>query len=444
MNNTELAQAIYALVQGQVIISATNCMTRLRIQLENWDIDTEKLKALPKVMGVNKVDNELQIILGPGKAAAVTKEFHKLLTPNSSKPQVGDGKALHASIRAKNATPFKLFLKKIANIFTPIIPGFIGCGLIVGIINILTKYNPELASNSAIILLGIAGSAVFFGLNLFVGVNASKEFGGTPIIGGILAAIITHPLLGKVIFMGEPLVPGRGGIIAVILIAYLAAVLEKEIRQLIPEVLDLFVTPLLVIILSTGVAVTICQPIGGVIAEFIGTNATLAIQAGGAITGFILGGTFLPMVMLGIHQGLTPIHAELLNQYGATILLPILAMAGGGQVGAAFAVYCKTKNPRIKKTVLSALPVGIMGVGEPLIYGITLPLGKPFIGACIGGALGGAVQAAYMIGATTLGISGLPLAPATTNMSIYLLGLVTAYLGGFVSTYLIGFNDPQY
>ena len=184
------------------------------------------------------------------------------------------------------------------------------------------------------------------------------------------------------------------------------------------------------------------QPLGGFLSDCIGTAATSAIGSGGAITGFILGGTFLPMVMLGIHQTLTPIHAELLARYGVTILLPVLAMAGAGQVGASFAVYCKTKNRFLKKTIASALPVGIMGVGEPLIYGVTLPLGKPFIGACIGGACGGAVQAQFMVGAATLGISGLPLAAATDQIPVYLLGLVTAYIGGFIATWLIGFDDP--
>ena len=177
--------------------------------------------------------------------------------------------------------------------------------------------------------------------------------------------------------------------------------------------------------------------------EAIGYAATESIGTGGAVTGFILGGTFLPMVMVGIHQGLTPIHAELLSRYGVTILLPILAMAGGGQVGAAIAVYAKTRNKALRKTIASALPVGLMGVGEPLIYGVTLPLGKPFIGACIGGAFGGAVQAAYMVGAATIGISGLPLAASTDNIPMYLLGLVTAYAAGFIATWLLGFDDPK-
>ena len=100
------------------------------------------------------------------------------------------------------------------------------------------------------------------------------------------------------------------------------------------------------------------------------------------------------------------------------------------------------KNKFLKKTVASALPVGMMGIGEPLIYGVTFPLGKPFIGACIGGAFGGAVQANFNIGAATLGISGLPLAATTNNAIIYLAGVIVAYIAGFIATWILGFDDP--
>ena len=150
----------------------------------------------------------------------------------------------------------------------------------------------------------------------------------------------------------------------------------------------------------------------------------------------------MPMVMFGVHQAMTPIHVELISQYGYTILLPILAMAGAGQVGASLAVYFKTKNKLLKKTVASALPVGIMGIGEPLIYGVTFPLGRPFIGACIGGAFGGAIQAHFVVGAATLGISGLPLAATTNNIPVYLIGILISYAAGFAATWFLGFDDP--
>ena len=440
MDNKNLAVEILNIVNSNNVIQATNCMTRLRLQLVNKDSSMlDKLKSLEGVLGINDTENELQIILGPGKATNVTNELRKLLT---DKPQIGDGKALHEEIRAKNATPIKLFFKRIASIFLPLIPGFIACGLITGCVGLAIKLDPLIANDPFVKLLAIAGNTIFWGMNLFVGFNAAKVFDGTPILGGILAALITHPGLADITLGNETLLPGRGGVISVIFVAALGAFIEKRLHKIIPEMFDLFLTPLITFLVSGAAAIFVLQPIGGAISETIGTLATSGIQSGGAFVGFILAGFWLPMVMFGVHSAMTPIHVDLIAQYGVTILLPILAMAGAGQVGASIAVYFKTKNRLLKKTIASALPVGIMGVGEPLIYGVTFPLGKPFIAACIGGAFGGAVEANFMVGAATLGISGLPLAATTDNMLIYFAGLLTAYTVGFIATWIIGFDDP--
>ncbi|MBR2143052.1 PTS transporter subunit EIIC, partial [Anaerovibrio sp.] len=386
-------------------------------------------------------------ILGPGRVNGVYNEFTALLSATEKvgenpKPAIGDYKKLQAKIKEKNATPLKLLTRRIANIFLPLIPGFIACGLITGILNIVLKVSPDLSAEPVIQLLTVMGNAIFFGLNIFVGINAAKEFNGSPVMGGILATVISHPMLANISLFGGHLVPGRGGIIAVLLVAILGAFLDKRLKQIIPEMFTLFLVPLIVLIVGGFIAIFVLQPAGGIIADFIGNVATEAVSRGGAVTGFILGGLWLPIVMLGIHQTLTPIHAQLLSQYGVTILLPILAMAGAGQIGASLAVYFKTKNHFLKKTIVSALPIGVMGVGEPLIYGVTLPLGKPFICACVGGAFGGAVQAAFMVGSTAMGISGLPLAAVTDNIPIYIVGLITAYISGFIVTWFVGFDDP--
>ena len=455
MNQEKLAEEIYAVVgPADNIKRAYNCMTRLRLFLVRQDAEmVSSIKKLDGVMGIHENGEELQVILGPGRAAVVSQKINEMLkqpaeqtatvTMAASKAKIGDGQELHAAIRKKNATPIKLLFKRIAGIFVPLVPGFIACGLITGALNILLKIDPSMADMASIKLLGIMGNAIFFGMNLFVGVNASKEFGGTPVIGGVMAAILTHPALAQVILWDNPLTPGRGGVIAILLVAAFAAWMEKKLHRIIPEMFDLFLTPLFVVLVSGTLAIVVLQPIGGMISEAIGAAATTAINQGGAFTGFILGGMWLPMVMLGLHQAMTPIHAELFLRYGMNILLPVLAMAGAGQVGAAIAVYFKTKNAFLKKTVASALPVGIMGVGEPLIYGVTLPLGRPFIGACIGGAFGGAVQAAAAVGVSTMGISGLPLAAVSNNIPIYLLGILVAYIAGFIATWLIGFEDPE-
>ncbi len=449
MSDLELARAIMSCLGGaDNVLHAMNCMTRLRVRLsDRAAADMKSLQKIEGIMGLNDTDEELQIILGPGKATRVTDEF-KAMLKEGHKPRIGDGKALHDEIRAKNATPTKLLFKRIASVFIPLIPGFIACGLITGCTGIAMKLFPEIVSYPVTQLFAVLGNAVFWGMNLFVGYSAAKVFGGTPILGGVLAAVISHPGLSNIALYtplagdAEMLVPGRGGVIAVLLVTAFGAWLEKRIRRIVPEMFDLFLTPLFTVFIAGLAAIFIMQPLGGAVSDVIGKTATSAIGSGGAAVGFIMAGFWLPLVMLGLHQVITPIHVDLISTYGVTILLPVLAMAGAGQVGAALAVYFKTKNKFLKKTVMSALPVGIMGVGEPLIYGVTFPLGRPFIGACIGGAFGGAVQAYFMVGAATLGISGLPLAGATDHIVIYFLGLITSYIAGFAATMILGFDDP--
>ena len=431
LTDEELAKKIVESLGGKNNISSvTNCMTRVRIHLENRD---EKffsaVKNIDGVLGINLNGDELQIILMPGQSGIVANSIVKILRQSKSE-------------KSTRLAILKIFSKTIQSIFIPIIPGFIACGLITCLFSIVTKFSPELANEPMIKLLSVAGNSVFYGLNLFVGYRAAKVLGGTPIIGGIIAAMINHPGLADINFFGENLLPGRGGIISVILIAAFTAQFEKFLRKFIPDVLDLFLTPLLTVLISGITAIFILQPIGETISNLLGTFITSTINSGDAFVGFILAGIWLPIVMFGVHAIITPIHLDLISQYGVTILLPILAMAGAGQVGASIAVYIKTKNKLLKKTIVSALPIGMLGIGEPLIYGVTFPLGTPFIGACLGGAVGGAFEAHSMVGSTTFGISGLPLAFTTNNISTYLFGILISYIAGFIATWGLGFEDP--
>ena len=251
MDYKSLAKKIFDITgPTENILHAANCMTRLRLQLAQAAPEAAaQLKALEGVIGVNQTDTELQVILGPGAAEQTEAAFQQLLQAARTQAQakgkaqpapsdqgsqkqghditsgygIGDGKKLHADIKAKNATPFKLLLKKISGIFIPLIPGFIACGLITGLLNLLLKAEPALADMAWIKMLAIMGNAIFYGMNLFVGFNAAKEFGGSPILGGILAAVITHPALKDIMLGSEQLQPGRGGIIAVLLVTAFGA-----------------------------------------------------------------------------------------------------------------------------------------------------------------------------------------------------------------------------
>ena len=478
MDNQQIARSILAAVGPENITEAYNCMTRLRLRVSAVTVTKEQLKKIAGVKGVILNDGEIHVVLGPGKAENVAKECKRLLAEKEKtkaavqtvgaepaalsashsvsenpkpapaeiqKPEnkIGDGKALHAEIKKRNSrSVLKRMLQRVGHIFIPLIPAFIGCGLLTGLVSLLLKISPELAGNSYIQYLKLAGGSIFTVLNAFIGLYACKEFGGTPALGGAMAALLTAPGLADITFMGSPLIPGRGGIFASLLVGAATALIETRLRKRIPESLSLFLTPLVTITVVALAGLFVFQPLGGVLSDVLSYYTVHSIQTGGAVTGFVIGGLFLPIVMVGVHHGLTPIHADMLASMGMTILLPIAAMAGCGQVGASFAVYLKSKNKMLRRTILSSLPVGMLGIGEPLIYGVTLPLGKPFVCACIGGAFGGAWQAYHGIGSYALGISGIPLAAATNHVLLYLIGVLIAYLAGFAATWVAGFEDP--
>ncbi|MCR8641170.1 PTS transporter subunit EIIC [Paenibacillus sp. N1-5-1-14] len=465
-----LAQDILIAVGGASNIkNFTNCMTRLRLNLiDQGLIDVPKLKSLKGVLGL--VDDETyQIILGPGVVKKVTDELADIIESGAgaeATPQAAQaapaGQDIKAELKKKNNTPFKNFLRKIGNIFIPMIPALVGAGLINGIAGLLknlmtTGYNPEwLVTLHPII--SVIGSAFFMYLTVFAGVNAAKEFGGTPALGGAVSAIIiapsvatisyTYPILGQI-----KLNPGQGGIIGAIFAAILICYVEKWVRKRMPASLDIIITPTIALLVSGLVTIFVFMPLAGFISGGIGELTTYLLANGGPVSGFILAASFLPLVLFGLHQALIPIHAELITQVGYTALLPILAMAGAGQVGAAIAIYFKlNKNKRMRSLIKGVLPVGFLGIGEPLIYGVSLPLGRPFITACLGGGFGGIVLGLYamagnFIGSLAIGPSGLVLVPLVTgplgigaSVVGYLAGIFASYIAGFLLTYFFGFT----
>lgn len=209
-----------------------------------------------------------------------------------------------------------------------------------------------------------------------------------------------------------------------------------------PEALDLVLSSFIALTLTGLITLFFIMPVAGLISDGILIFVTKLLEIGGVVTGFVLASIWLPIVMFGLHHFMTPIHIELINQTGMTVLLPILAQAGAGQVGAALAIWLKCrKNKPLVGIVKGGLPSGILGIGEPLIYGVTLPLGKPFLTACLGAGVGGAFIASFgNVGATSQAVSGILMLPVIADQKwfIYAGGLLLSYAAGFVLTYFFG------
>ncbi|MEU6970327.1 PTS transporter subunit EIIC [Kitasatospora aureofaciens] len=456
-----VAEAILPLVGGAANIrSVAHCMTRLRLGLANRSlVDREALGALPAVLGTVE-DDTYQIVLGPGAVAGVTAQLRRLLdsggdpAPAAAAPGAEDlagrGARIRAEARVRNATPVKRMLRRIANVFVPLIPALIGCGIVAALAGALAnlEWAPGLVT-----ALGPVSSGFMSLIAVFVGYNTAKEFGGTPVLGGAVASVTVYAGVAKVEAFGHHLTPGQGGVVGALLAALLAVRLEQWTRRVVPEALDVLVTPTVTVLFGGLAALFGLMFVAGEVSTAIGHAATWLLAHGGLLAGLVLGGLFLPLVMLGLHQALIPIHTTLIQQQGSTVLLPILAMAGAGQVGCAAAVYLRLRhNTSVRATIRSALPAGLLGIGEPLVYGVTLPLGRPFVTACVGGAAGGAFvgaagQLGGAVGSTAVGPSGWALFPLlagphgmAAGAAVYGGGLLTGYAVGFLATYFFGFT----
>lgn len=488
MNYEDLSRSIQELVGGRANVeSFTNCMTRLRLNLVDPSrADTDAIGRLDGVLGV-VTGKQLQVVVGPGHAERLRLAYAEIsgMTPDAEldvdlddpmdAPATAGASAdrdvaadTRAAVKARQNTGVHALFRHVGNIFVPIIPGFIACGLITAIANVWKMIDPKIAANPWFLAFAALGGILVGALNFIVGLNTAKEFGGTPVLGFIAGGVSYMPALAGIAAKtaadgtktpGQPLTlplfgqlaPGLGGVIGVMITAWLFTVIEKQLRKVVPATFELFIIPVLTVLLGSLACIFVIMPLSALLMSGLTwLLVDFALKSGGILGGFLMASLFLPMVMLGVHQGLTPLHAQLIAQHGYTELLPILAMAGAGQVGMACAVWAKTKDERLRRVIKSALPIGVLGIGEPLIYGVSLPLVYPFITACLGAGFGGAVVAFGMqtsgaFGAQGLGISGLLMLPIISagKWLWYLAGWLVAVAMGFVLTYFFGFKEKM-
>ena len=469
MTDKELSQKLLELLGGKEnVVANACCMTRLRVGVrDTTKVDVDAIKAVDGVLGVVE-DDTMQIVLGPGKVNKVLAEFSQLtgIAPGSVDEDVTAAAAQNkAAQKAKyESKPVQAFLKKIANVFVALLPGIIAAGLINGVCNVISTSTGD-AFGGEWWYQGIhsMGWALFAYLPILVGYNAAREFGGSAVLGGIAGMMCisntSMPLLSAgaadpasailLPFTNAQYNPAAGGMIAALIAGAFFAVLERNIRKVMPNILDTFISPLLVLVIGVFVLMLIIQPIASFLTTAIYAGLTFLYEKMGVVGGYILSAGFLPLVSVGLHQALTPIHAMLNDPDGATkginYLLPMLMMAGGGQVGAGLALYFKSKNKKLKKFVAESIPVGILGVGEPLMYAVTLPLVRPFVTACLGAGFGGALVALLHIGTVSQGVSGLfgLLIVQPGQQLSYVLCMLVAYAAGFVLTWFFGVDEDR-
>ncbi len=479
ITQTMISQLLAAVGGSSNVSKCGNCMTRLRLTLANNGVaDQAVIKQIPGVMGVVESDEQFQIILGPGKAQQAAELMNKLIESvingdvqeQAIASDANDLSSVAAEqkkqMKSKQTSAVQRFLSKFATIFTPLIPGFIAAGLLLGFATLLEQMfvleqTPSQFMLDLIAYMKVFGKGLFAFLSILIGYNAQQAFGGSGVNGAILASLFVlgyNPdatsgiYSGMSEFFGYTIDP-RGNIIGVLLAAIIGAQVERKVREYMPDDLDMILTSVVTLLIMGVVTFVVIMPIGGEL--FKGMSWLFLNLNDNPLGAAILAGLFLISVVFGIHQGFVPVYFALMEAQGFNSLFPILAMAGGGQVGASLALYFKANKDAVLRTqVKGAIIPGILGIGEPLIYGVTLPRVKPFVTACIGGAAGG-----FFIGLvsylglpvglnTVFGPSGIVAIPLMTShsgifagMAVFVVGLLISYVVGFLATYFFGSKD---
>lgn len=459
----DLLVLIIELVGGkQNITTCGHCMTRLRLTVADASrVDPDiKAKLKEKVNGVVLNGSEVHIVFGVGKASRAAEAMNSLLGTRDLNTIAAEKKS---ALKSKQQSSLQQFLANFATIFTPLIPGFIAAGLMLGIATLIGTVMHVAPDAKGVLpdtlnFLKVFSKGLFTFLPILVGYNAQKAFGGTGVNGAIIAALFIlgyNPTAtagyysGLQDFFGHIIDP-RGNIIGILLAAYAGAKIERFLRRYIPDELDMILTSMLTLIVTAVLTFIVIMPIG--VWLFQGMSWLFMHLNSNPLGCAVLAGVFLIAVVFGVHQGFIPVYLALMDTQGFNSLFPILSMAGAGQVGAALALYWKAdKHSTLRSQIKGAIIPGFLGVGEPLIYGVTLPRMKPFVTACIGGAIGGLFIGTIAWFGLPVGLnsafgpSGLVALPLMTSdsgilpaIAVYGGGVVVSYVAGFIITALFG------
>lgn len=462
---------IHAVGGEENIISAAHCATRLRIVLNDSNkVNKEELEKLELVKGCFDNGGQFQIILGTGIVNEVYKEF--IEQANISEVNKEELK----KVAAGKMNVLQRFMKTLADIFVPILPALVASGLLMGINNILTAEGlfvegmslaqayPRFADLAE--MVNLFANAAFVFLPVLIGFYATKIFGGTPVLGAVIGAIMIHPDLLNGHSFGQALLDGtvpywnilgfevakvgyQGTVLPVIASSFVLAKVEINTRKVIPSMLDNILTPLIAVLLTAAITFTAIGPIMRVVGDWM-TNGVLWLFFDlGPLGGAIYGITYPLLVITGMHHSLVTAETQILANIGTLGGSPTFAVVAASNVAqgaAALAVFMMMKNDLKMKSVASAAGVSaLLGITEPAVFGVNLKLKYPFIGALIGSAVGSAYATLMNVLSLSQGPAGLPgvIVIRPQSMVHYMIALAIAFFVSFMSTVLLAKLSKQ-
>ncbi|KAA8500670.1 PTS beta-glucoside transporter subunit IIBCA [Mediterraneibacter catenae] len=439
---------------GKNIVSAAHCATRLRLVIaDNSKADKTAIENVEGVKGVFEASGQLQIILGTGTVNKVFDEFISIAGITAS------SKAEAKEAAAQKQNVFMRAIKLLGDIFVPIIPAIVASGFLMGIMNSLdfminNGFINMDTSSSIYVFANLFSNTAYTFLQILIAFSAAKAFGANPYLGAVIGMIMINPSLQNAytvategvqqtqsVFFGLydiDMVGYQGHVIPVVIAVWLLSVIEKKLHKIVPEVLDLFVTPLVSVFVTGYLTLSIIGPVFVWAENAIlgGIQWLLTLPLG--IGSLIMGALYAPTVVTGIHQMYTAIDIGQIAQYGVTYWLPLASAANVAQGAAALAVALKSKDKKIKSLALPSSLSAFMGITEPAIFGVNLRFFKPFIAGCIGGGCGALYASIVHLGAKGTGVTGIFGILLCLEQPVqYLIEMIIAVGVAFVISFLI-------
>ena len=451
MTNTEIAKKVIEALGGRENVnSVAHCATRLRVMVKDEaKINKDAIESLEKVQGAFFNSGQYQIIFGTGTVNKMYDEVVALGLPTSTKAEM-------KAEAAKQGNWFQRAIRTFGDVFVPIIPVIVATGLFMGVRGLLTAlgmtlpedvttYTQILTDTAFIILPGLVVWSTF------------RVFGGNPAVGIVLGMMLVSDSLpnawavasgGEVTamqFFGFiPVVGLQGSVLPAFIIGVVGAKFEKAVRKVVPDVLDLLVTPFVTLLVMSILGLFVIGPVFHVVENYIliGTKAILNLPFG--LGGFLIGGVHQLIVVSGVHHIFNLLEVQLLAADHANPFNAIITAAMTAQGAATVAVGVKTKNPKLKTLAFPAALSAFLGITEPAIFGVNLRFRKPFFLSLIAGAIGGGLASILGLAGTGNGITIIPgtmLYIGNGQLLQYLLMVAVSFALGFALTYMFGYED---
>ncbi|MBY4973888.1 sucrose-specific PTS transporter subunit IIBC [Streptococcus suis] len=453
MNNTEIAKKVIDALGGRENVrSVAHCATRLRVMVVDENkIDKDTVEDIEKVQGAFFNSGQYQIIFGTGTVNKIYDEVVALGLPTAT---TGEQKAE----AAKQGNAFQRAIRTFGDVFVPIIPAIVATGLFMGLRGLLGALGYTLPEDLNVYSQILTDTA-FIVLPALVVWSTFRVFGGNQTIGIVLGMMLIAGQLpnawvvasgGDVkptIFFGFiPVVGLQGSVLPAFIIGLIGAKFEKAVRKVVPEVLDLLVTPFVTLFVMSILGLFVIGPVFHVVENYIlaGTQAILNLPMG--LGGLLIGGVHQVIVVSGVHHIFNFLEAQLVANTGANPFNAIITAAMTAQGAATVAVGVKTKNPKLKALAFPAALSAFLGITEPAIFGVNLRFRKPFLLSLIAGAIGGAVASLLGLAGTGMGVTiipGLTLYAGNGQILPYILMVAVSFALGFALTYLFGYEDEE-